>query len=89
MFISIAMSFTIDDMDSYGKNRGFNFDNPFNYMPGMHIKNVEELRSFIENLVDGVDNYSGERKSVNDFFNECQDGHSSQRVLDTIGISRI
>ena len=49
-FYSLRL-FTIDDMEEYVKNRGFNFENPYMYMPGAHIKNVDGLYSFVDNLV--------------------------------------
>lgn len=88
LLLNRPIGFTIDDMDEYIKNRGFNFENPYMYMPGAHIKNIDGLYSFVDNLVYGIDDYISERKRVNDLFNEYQDNHSAQRVLETMGIKR-
>lgn len=80
------IGFTIDDFDSYGDKRGFVVDNPLDIMPGEKIETIEGLISFIEDIKDGNDKYYGERKKINDLANRYQDGNSTKRLVEYLGM---
>lgn len=80
------IGFVIDDISEYGENRGFVVDNPLDYMPGEKIQNVDELKTFIDNILDGKDDWKEERKRINDLVNVDQQGNYSKKILDFVGI---
>lgn len=80
------IGFTIDDFDSYGKNRGFVVDNPLDLMPGEKITDFDELISFISDINDGKDLFFEERKKINDMANKYKDGNNTKRILDYLGL---
>ncbi len=80
------IAFVIDDMGEYGNHRGFVVDNPLDYMPGEKIQNVEDLKSFIDGIMTGHDNWKEERKRINDLVNADQEGDYCKKILDFVGI---
>ena len=76
------IGFTQDDFNEY--KLGFSMDNINDYMPGMKIINIEDLKKFIINLHDDIDEYKEERKRVNKIFNEFNDSNSSKRLAETL-----
>lgn len=86
LLLDRPLGFTVDDMDEYTGNRGFNFDNPLDYMPGPHMQSVDDLYKFIDDLSKGKDEYHDQRDKVNNLFNDYKDNQSCERVLKTVGI---
>ncbi len=80
------IGFVVDDIGEYGGNRGFVVDNPLDYMPGEKIQNVEELKSFIDGILVGKDDWKEERKRINDLVNADQSGGFCKKILDFVGI---
>lgn len=80
------IGFIIDDIESYSDKRGFVVENPFDYMPGEKIKNVEELKSFLDGIMSGKDEWKGERRRINDLVNFDQSFEFSKKILDFLGI---
>ena len=58
------MAFTLDDYEKYKESRGFVFEDPLEYMPGMHIYNKQQFYLFVENIGRGLDHWREERKAV-------------------------
>ena len=50
--------------------------------PGPRCMDWNEVMNEIEKLMNGEDNYRGERKKTNNYFNKYQDGNSSKRVYE-------
>ncbi len=80
------IGFVIDDINEYSGHRGFVVDNPLDYMPGEKIQNVEELKSFIDGILVGKDDWKEERKRINDLVNADQSGGFCKKILDFVGI---
>lgn len=83
LLLDRPIGFAFDDIGEY--RRGFTVDDPTEFMPGPHIGDVSQLRTFIESL-DGDDPYSARRRALNDQFNSFQDAHAAQRLLALVGI---
>ena len=86
LLIDKPLAFTVDDLESYGKNRGFVFDNPMDYMPGMKLYVVSDFYDFLSNCLNGVDEYSQQRLDVNEKVNYYKDGNNCKRIIDFVGI---
>jgi len=84
LLLDRPIGFAIDDMDEYGENRGFVFDNPLDYMPGEKIYSLEDFISFFEHLTDGTDAFREERKRVNNLVNVYQDAGNCERCVKII-----
>lgn len=73
---------TTDDYAEYKEQHGFVFENPFDFLYGDHIENINDLMDFIK-IVE-CDN-EGEKKlrfERNRFLNKFWDSDSSKRVFD-------
>ena len=80
------MCFIINDIELYQSARGFVVDNPFELMPGNHIKTIAEFYQFLTQILSGIDLYYLERRRVNDLCNQYHDGDNSKRLLQLIGM---
>ena len=74
------IAFDIADMDSYAEKRGFVFDKPLDYMPGMKLRSEMDFMTFCKDLIEGRDNYRAERERVRTVFNDYSDGRNSRRL---------
>lgn len=74
------MAFTVEDMESYGADRGFVMKNPLDFMAGEKIHNYQELTVFLEDVAEGRDPYAARRRKINDLVNAYQDGENSERI---------
>lgn len=64
LLLDKPIGYTLDDYYKYEQSRGFVFEDPREYMPGMHIYNVEEFYEFIRMIEENEDQWSGQRKQV-------------------------
>lgn len=87
LLLDRPIGFIINDINSYSDNRGFSFSNPLSMMPGLKISNAMEFYKFINDTVNGNDEYKEQRKEVNSIINTYTDSNSSKRLLDYCGIS--
>lgn len=88
LLLDRPIAFTLDDLKMYESDRGFVFDNIFEYMPGKKIHNQDEFFDFCKEIANGVDDYKQERKRVNDLVNYYKDGNNCERLLKIIGIEK-
>ena len=82
MLLNRPIGFAIQDINKYESERGFLFEKPKEYMPGYNIKNVEDAKKFIQDIVAGVDKFSEERKRINRLVNKYKDGENSRRIVE-------
>lgn len=73
LLLDKKIGFIIDDMNSYEKNNGFNFENPLNLMPGKKIKTKEDLIDFFRIVNLDKDEFKNERKKINELTNANKD----------------
>ena len=84
MLLNRPIAFTVDDIEEYGKKRGFVFDNPYEYMPGMKLSTYEHLEQYVMDVINGNDSFAPERDKVNMIINSYNDGNSSRRVEEKV-----
>lgn len=89
LLLNRPVAFSVSDIESYSANRGFVFENPKEYMPGMIIDGFTDLTRFISNVSDGKDEFKEERKKVNDLLNKKQNGNFCKDLLDFCGIVKV
>lgn len=64
LLVDKPIAFTLDDYEKYKESRGFVFDDPLEYMPGMRVYNKKQFFSFIEMIGNGQDHWQKERAAV-------------------------
>lgn len=83
LLLDKPIGFTLDDFESYEKTRGFAFENPKKYMPGQHIYNYDDMKSYIIDIGNNQDKYKKNRKEIIDeVHNKCND--YCQRIIEFI-----
>ena len=73
------IGFVIDDVDDY--KLGYAFDNILDYMPGHHIKTLEDMVAFFEDISQSKDIYKEERHRINNWANKYQDANNCERLV--------
>lgn len=86
LIINKPIGFIIDDFEEYKNSRGFVFDNFEEWMPGEKIKTFEELKKFILDMKNNVDEYKNNREKINKKFNKFKDDKSSERLINFLNI---
>lgn len=84
MMLNRPVAFTVDDIEQYNEERGFVFDNPYEYMPGAKITNLKEIEEFIMDIIEGNDKFAEERQKLNEKINLYNDGNSCERVVQSV-----
>lgn len=84
MMLNRPIAFTVDDIEQYRCERGFTFDNPYEYMPGAKLKTNEELETFILNVINGVDEFKKDRENLNYRIHKYNDGNSAERIAEFV-----
>ncbi len=85
MLLDKPIGYTLDDFDRYEDARGWCLDNVKDYMPGHHIYDKADLRSFISDIASGADPYRDRREEVTSEVHTYRNGYS-KRILDYFGI---
>jgi len=80
------IAFTVDDILNYSENKGFIFENLIDYMPGMKISNIEEMKMFINNLKNDIDEYKDDRIKLCKLVNTYKDDKNAERVVKFLNI---
>ncbi len=87
LLLDRPIGFALGDIDEYRNTRGFVFDNPLDYMPGEKLYSKSELYSFMDKIVQGIDDYAKERQRVCNKIHMYNDGKNCERVLKIAGIT--
>lgn len=80
LHLNRPIAYTVDDMTSY--KMAFIVDNPDTMMAGPSLKNIEQLRLFIEDVISEKDTYNNKRTEVLKKVFKYHDGNSSKRLVD-------
>ena len=84
MLLDRPIAFAVNDMEEYGRERGFVFENPYDYMPGDILSEYEDVEEFILDVIAGKDNRGEERRKINKEINQYMDGKSSNRIAELV-----
>lgn len=81
------IGFILDDIDSYNASCGFNVDNVKNLLKGEHIYNEQQLIQFLQNVINGKDDYRSERnKQLESKIQMFPHGGNCKNIVDHFGI---
>ncbi len=84
MLLDRPIAYTVDDMDEY--KIGFSVPDPFHFMPGEKLENVDNMISFVEHVIDRKDLFKEERHEIRDYIHKYQDDKNSERFLNMMGM---
>lgn len=73
-----------EDLEEYRKNPGFSLDIEEFGKGGVKIYNLEDFKTFLQQVAEGNDICREERRKLRDIVNYAADGHNTQRVTDYI-----
>lgn len=85
LLTSKPIGFTLDDYEQYKDSRGFVFEDPLQYMPGMHMVEKNQLYEFIQDVSIGKDEYREERAKVLQETHNVTDNYC-KRILEYFDI---
>lgn len=88
LLLDRPIGFTIDDIESYIRNRGFVVDNPLDLMPGAKINTPHEFFDFLDTVIDEKDSYSNERSKICDLSNKYKSNNNRELILKFTGIKK-
>ena len=80
------VAFTLDDMETYGKERGFFWQDVKPHLPGKEIYNFNEFFGFISDVAAGKDPGARKRHSICGEMQKYHDDKNSERVFRALGI---
>lgn len=80
------VAFTLDDIETYGNERGFFWDDVKQWLPGEDIYTFEDFVSFIEDVMADRDNGKKKRDSISRLMQKYRDDKNSERVLKALNI---
>ena len=86
MLLNRPIGFLITDLQEYEKGRGFVFDNPIDYMPGVIIQSKDEFIDFCTRVVKGEDCESQKREKLFPIYNDYCDANSCKRVVEYVNL---
>lgn len=86
MLLNHPIIYTLDDYEEYKNSRGFSVGNPLQYFVGYHVYNKRQLVSAIEDVSNGKDVYSEERRKMLPLLHSHIDGSASLRILNCLEI---
>lgn len=86
LLLDRPVAFTLDDVETYEKSRGFVFEPIREWLPGNEIYSFSDFIAFIEDVISGKDIAEEKRKQLTKKLHQFQDDQSSRRVLKALGI---
>lgn len=86
LVLNRPIGFVVTDLEEYSKGRGFVFDAPIDYMPGVIIKNTNQFKLFLDEISNGIDSSKFKRESLFKIYNDYNDNNNCSRVLSSVGI---
>ena len=80
------VAFTLDDIETYEKERGFFWPDVKPHLPGKEIYNYEEFYSFVKDVLRGLDPGADKRHLICEEMQKFSDDRNSERVFRALGI---
>lgn len=81
LLLNRPIGFTEDDIKEYHDSRGFAVEDLETFRPGQKIRTFQELKEFILNVTEGIDEFESQRMKINRLANQYQDGENCERTL--------
>lgn len=85
LVVDKPIAFALDDFELYKNTRGFIFEDPLKYMPGNHLYNMDDLKSFMHSIAVNQDGYKAQRNDIKTIA-ITQHKDYTKALLDKLGI---
>lgn len=86
LLLDRPIAFAIEDLEEYGKSRGFHFDNIEEWLPGIKMFTFEQLCDFIIEIGQGWDSSYEKRQEISEKMCKWKDAGNCKRVLEALKI---
>jgi len=80
------IAFTLDDYETYGDSRGFNWPNVRDYLPGEELFTFDDFLRFVMDVAAGLDSNREKRRRLGQEFHAYFDDGSAKRILKALHI---
>lgn len=80
------IAFDLSGYDNYASGDGFCVDDPISLLPGRLVYTTKDLKKFIEDTINGIDEFIDRRKAEKNKLHKYQDGKSTERILTYFGL---
>ncbi len=80
------IGFTLDDVESYGSERGFFWPDVKPHLPGSQIYDFDEMYEYVKNVLDGSDPGQQKRRELSESMQKYNDDQNSKRVFKALKI---
>lgn len=84
MLLNRPIAYTVDDMEEY--TIGFSVPNPFDYMPGEKLKDINDMIGFLEQVKKGEDPFCESRNKIKDYIHAYQDDKNCERFVQMLDL---
>ena len=81
LLLDRPLIFNLYDMEKYIQMRGVSYDAFEEFCPGAIVKNWDEMKKALIDVVEGVDEYKEHRARVRKLLHKYSDGNSTDRVI--------
>lgn len=88
LILDRPIAFDVSDINSYSNKRGFVFENPLDFMPGVKLSNETEFKAFCDDVSKGRDTYKTERARLRHVYNDHSDGNNCERLVRYLNIEK-
>lgn len=86
MLLDRPIAFMLEDLEAYGRSRGFIFENIREWLPGKELFSFDDVCIFAEEIGKGSDVSAGKRRILKDKLHKYCDDRNCQRILEVLGI---
>ncbi|MCB2350352.1 CDP-glycerol glycerophosphotransferase family protein [Clostridium estertheticum] len=86
MLLNKPIGFVMDDLKEYSSSRGFVFEDIYDWIPGPIIKDVSELKTYIKNVNNDIDDFKDIREEVNNKTNSYSNFNNTKRLFNELGL---
>lgn len=86
MLLNRPIGYFINDLEEYKEKRGFLVEDIDSYMIGKKMKSKEEFNDFLEDIINGKDQYKKEREKFAKKMHKYNDNHNCKRILEIFDI---
>ena len=86
MLLDRPIGYFINDLEEYKEKRGFLVEDIDSYMIGKKMKSKEEFNDFLQEIINGKDQYKKEREKFAKKMHKYNDNQNCKRILEIFNI---
>lgn len=86
MLLDRPIAFMLEDVEAYGKSRGFVFEDIRRWLPGKELVSFDDVCAFVGEVDEGRDPAAGKRQALRDRMHKYCDDGNCRRILEAFDI---